>query len=46
MIRLRPYKPADTRKLLEWWEDADESVCVKWSCGKVSCPLTAGELEE
>ena len=46
MIRLRPYKPADTRKLLEWWEDADETVFVKWSCGKFSFPLTAGELDE
>lgn len=45
MIRLRPYKPADAGKVLEWWKDADEASFVKWSCGKFSFPLSADELD-
>lgn len=45
MIRLRPYKPGDAFRLLEWWKDADKETFKKWSLGKFSYPLTMEELD-
>ncbi|MBQ7795727.1 MAG: GNAT family N-acetyltransferase [Lachnospiraceae bacterium] len=45
MIRLRPYKPSDAWKVLEWWDGADEETFVKWSCGKFEYPLTIEQLD-
>lgn len=46
MIRLRPYKPSDARKVLSWWEGADEETFVKWSCGKFEYPLSIEQLDD
>lgn len=45
MLRLRPYKPSDAWKVLEWWEGADEETFIKWSCGKFEYPLTIEQLD-
>ncbi len=45
MIRLRPYKPSDAWKLLEWWKDAGEKEFVMWSAGKFEYPLTIEQLD-
>ena len=45
MIHLRPYKPSDAWKLVEWWEHTEEEVFMEWSAGKFSYPLTIEQLD-
>ena len=45
MIRLRPYKPSDGWKVIDWWDGADEETFIKWSCGKFMYPLTMEQMD-
>ena len=45
MMRLRPYKPSDAKRLLSWWAEVPEEIFVMWSNGKFEYPLTMEQLE-
>ena len=46
MIRLRPYKPSDAHKVLQWWDGTDEEAFVMWSNGAFTYPLTIEQLDQ
>lgn len=43
MLRLRPYKPGDGKKIINWF--SDEESFVKWSARQFSYPMTAEQME-